>query len=98
MESDANRIYEEIWSLVEDAQYGEECKQLDAEEIAQCVREYLEQHYEEEISLSQLAEKFHFTSAYLSKIYKKYMKETPLKHLTYIRIEKRNNYLRSIWN
>lgn len=94
MESDANRIYEEIWSLVEDAQYGEECKQLDAEEIAQCVREYLEQHYEEEISLSQLAEKFHFTSAYLSKIYKKYMKETPLKHLTYIRIEKAKQLLK----
>lgn len=91
--SEAGKLYEDIWGLVEHVRSGEENRQLDSEEIAWCIRDYLEQHYEEDISLSKLSEEFHFTSAYLSKIYKKYMKETPLKYLTSLRIEKAKQLL-----
>ncbi|WP_168120550.1 response regulator [Paenibacillus sp. HB172176] len=58
-----------------------------AEQIADKIEQFLRENYAEDISMEELAAQFNFTSAYLSKIFKKHKKETPLKYVTKIRID-----------
>ncbi|CAN7365324.1 response regulator [Paenibacillus sp. LjRoot153] len=56
-------------------------------EIADKIERYLKDNYVEDISLEELANRFNFTSAYLTKIFKKYKHETPLKYVINLKIE-----------
>ena len=54
---------------------------------ADLIEKYLREHYFEDVSLEELSGHFHFSSAYLTKIFKKFKDDTPLKFLTGLRIE-----------
>src|SRR5699024_4298632 len=51
------------------------------------------QHYQDDISFSNLAEKFGFTLEYLSKIFKKYSNNTPSKYLIKLRMNEAKRLL-----
>jgi two-component system response regulator YesN len=54
---------------------------------ADFIEKYLREHFTEDISLEEIAVNLSFSSAYLSKVFKKYKNSTPLKYLTSLRIE-----------
>lgn len=55
-------------------------------EVIQLVIEYLETHYQQPISLDELANHVHLTKEYLCVLFKREMEHTILHHLTMIRI------------
>ena len=56
------------------------------EEIVKFIKEYIHQHYKDALNLTELADKFGFSSAYLSKIFLKYVNITPSKYIKNYRI------------
>ena len=54
---------------------------------------YMRENYRDDIDLGALAEKMGFTSAYLTKLFNKYLGEAPLKYLTSIRINEAKRLL-----
>lgn len=63
--------------------------------VAALVKQYLQDHYREEISLGELAKETGFSPDYLSRMFKKYNQESPIKYLTHLRIEKAKEILRT---
>lgn len=59
---------------------------LKPENLSQLIESYILNNYSSITSLNKIAEKFGFTNEYLSKIFKKYTGETPIKYITKIRI------------
>lgn len=57
------------------------------EEIVELTKEYIHQHYKDALNLTELADKFGFSSAYLSKIFLKYVDITPSKYIKDYRIK-----------
>lgn len=60
---------------------------LSAEELNHLLVDYLRTNYRNDISLGRLAEQFGFSPEYLTKIFKKYNHDTPLKYIAKLRIE-----------
>ncbi|NMO94361.1 response regulator transcription factor [Paenibacillus lemnae] len=52
------------------------------------MRDYMNQHYQEDISLSSLSERFHFSPQYISKKFKEMYNTTVVTYLTELRMEK----------
>lgn len=59
---------------------------------------YLEEHYNEKISLDQIAENMYLSSFYISRIFKSETGDTPIRHLINIRLEKAKELLENGWN
>lgn len=59
---------------------------LKPEDLSQLMENYLRSNYSSITSLTNISDKFGFTNEYLSKIFKKYIGETPIKYITKIRI------------
>lgn len=57
------------------------------------VKEYLKDHYEEDISLDMLAEKYYLNSSYLSRLFRQYTGTTLTDYLTTLRIEEAKRLL-----
>ncbi|WP_335546573.1 response regulator transcription factor [Neobacillus drentensis] len=62
--------------------------------IVDSVRNYLDQHYASEISLTLLSELFHINSAHLSETFKNYVGQNFSDYLVKIRIDKAQQFLR----
>ena len=45
--------------------------------VAENIRQYIDMHYKEDISLQSVAEKMNYSDAYFCKIFKKYEGQTP---------------------
>jgi two-component system response regulator YesN len=58
----------------------------DSKEQVDYMVNYIQEHYMEAIDMGMMAEQMGFTSAYLSKIFKRYTGTTPVKMLTNIRM------------
>ena len=71
------------WEIVE--MQHEKQSSLVAMEV---VRRYIDQHFNENITLSSLSELFHFSPRYLAKMFKDQFKTTIITYLTDIRMEK----------
>lgn len=52
------------------------------------IEDYIRKHYIEDITVEQLAKKFHFHRSYLTKVFKKNIGESPINYLTQVRLEK----------
>lgn len=63
------------------------------EEIVSFIELFIKENFSQEINLNSLAKRFNFNASYLSKIYKKYRKETPVKYLLNLRINKAKHLL-----
>lgn len=59
---------------------------LKPEDLSKLMENYLRSNYSSINSLTNLSDKFGFSNEYLSKIFKKYIGETPIKYITKIRI------------
>lgn len=57
------------------------------EAIVEFIREYIHQHYKDALNLTELADKFGFSSAYLSKVFLKHVNITPSKYIKNYRIK-----------
>ncbi|WP_069999672.1 response regulator transcription factor [Cellulosilyticum sp. I15G10I2] len=66
---------------------------LSKEEISNLIEVYLHENFKKEISLSELAHKLGFTSDYLSRVFKKYKQESPIKYITKLRINEAKQLL-----
>lgn len=86
-------FYIKVWELVEKMVLIEEEDQ-DTLKLVEQVANYLELNYTQDISLEELATKFHFTSSYLSKMFKKKYNGTPLKYMIKLRIEEAKRLIR----
>ncbi len=73
----------ETYSLPED--HGSSRRSAE-ENVAYAVR-YMKEHYMEDIDLGRLSSDMGFTSAYMTKLFNRYVGETPLKYLTSLRIQ-----------
>jgi two-component system response regulator YesN len=62
--------------------------------IVEGVRQYLDQHYANEISLSLLSEMFHINSAHLSETFKNYAGQNFSDYLVNVRMEKAKEFLK----
>lgn len=83
--TDYENVQNAVWGLLE--QMLPEERKDPAEELADQIEHYLTEHYTENVSLEELAKKFGFTSAYLSKIFRKFKDDSPHRFLTALRIE-----------
>jgi len=59
---------------------------LKPEDLSELMENYLRSNYSSLDSLKKISDKFGFTNEYLSKIFKKYIGQTPIKYITKIRI------------
>lgn len=62
--------------------------------IVEKVRIYINKHYDEEISLTSLADQFHINSAYLSEVFKIHSGKNFTDYLLHLRMEKAAEYLK----
>jgi two-component system response regulator YesN len=60
----------------------------------EAIREYIERHFQEELSLSVLSEQFHFSPQYIAKKFKELYNTTVMTYLTEIRMDKAKSLLR----
>lgn len=65
------------------------------EAIAGLVKQYLTENFDREISLGDLAKETGFTPDHLTRIFKKYQEESPIRYLTRIRVEEAKKLLRT---
>lgn len=65
------------------------------QQVVALVRQYLREHYTENIDMGILAAKFGFSSAYLTKIFNKHEGCSPVKYLTTLRIQQASHLLAS---
>jgi Response regulator containing CheY-like receiver domain and AraC-type DNA-binding domain len=68
-------------------------KELNRRNVAQKLADFIKLHYKEQISLSQLSEKFGYSVEYLGKMFKEEMKMTPSDYITCLRIENAKHML-----
>lgn len=61
--------------------------------VVEQILNYFEDHYDEKISLDQIAENMYLSPFYISKIFKSETGDTPIRHLINIRLEKAKELL-----
>lgn len=88
----ANWASKNIRSLLETAEYLPSIKNAD---MIYSALDYIDQHYQEHISLQDIADHVHFSPPYFSKIFKKEMNITFTQYLTKVRIEESKKYLKN---
>ncbi|MCL2033157.1 MAG: response regulator [Oscillospiraceae bacterium] len=80
---------ENYYRLIED----ETLSGQTAEQAVEYACVYLKEKFAEPVEISNLAKRLGFSSAYLTKLFKKYMHCTPVKYLTELRIAEAKNLL-----
>lgn len=92
LESVLSRIrlqLEKIYRLPDD----DSLSRHSAEESVQLAISYMQEHYTEDVDIGLLAESLGFTSAYLTKLFNRHVKVSPLKYLTELRIREAKRLL-----
>ena len=90
----ARRVHEQFPHIITLVLTGYADFKYAQEAIRQGVFDYhMREHYMDEIDFSELSAKMGFSSAYLTKLFNKYKGDTPLKHLTEIRIHEAKHLL-----
>lgn len=64
--------------------------------IAEQIRIYIEQHYQEDISVQEVAGLFHYSDAYFCKIFKQCFEKSFIVYLSEFRMEKAKELLRDV--
>lgn len=66
--------------------------------VVERILDYFEEHYNEKISLDQIADNMYLSPFYISKIFKSETGDTPIRHLINIRLEKAYELLKNGWS
>lgn len=99
--------YEELWKVLEKIKLALETESLSLknaiphtepaghspEEMVTIVAQFIKDHFNQGINLNSLAESFNFNASYLSKLFKKYYHETPVKYVLNLRIQEAKHLL-----
>lgn len=86
------KILRELWVILETEQkklqekFPLEIRTHNPEEVVILIKEYLKEHFQENLSLSLIAQKFHYNSAYLSRIFTQYAGVSLSKYLLDLRL------------
>lgn len=64
----------------------ENAKSMSKEQIIDCVEHYIKENFKTEIRISDIADYMGFTPDYISHLFKKHKRESPIKYLTTLRI------------
>lgn len=72
---------------------GCEFKSINKKYVVQRIRDYMETHYQEKISLDQIAANMYLSSYYISKIFKSETGDTPINFLISLRMKKARELL-----
>lgn len=65
--------------------------------VVEQILNYFEEHYNEKISLDQIADNMYLSPFYISKIFKSETGDTPIRHLINIRLERAYELLKNGW-
>lgn len=66
---------------------------ISSEELVGLIELYIKNNYRKDLSIADIAEHFHFSTDYLSRVYKKARGQSPLKYLITLRINDAKQYL-----
>ncbi|MGB9682258.1 MAG: helix-turn-helix domain-containing protein [bacterium] len=81
------KIIREKFSASEDLQ--------NPKDIVYIIREYIKEHYTEEINFNFIAESFHYSSSYLSRVFTQYIGINPSRYLIDLRINRAKYLLKN---
>lgn len=88
-------LAEELLSLLESGIFtGEDVRQYDISNVVEQIEKYLRENYTSPISINDIAARFYFTPSYLSRMFKKYTKVSPLKYMINLRIDETKRLIR----
>ena len=73
-------------------------KSVNKKYVVEQILNYFEDHYDEKISLDQVADNMYLSPFYVSKIFKSETGDTPIRHLINIRLEKAHELLEKGWS
>ncbi|WP_239297685.1 response regulator [Paenibacillus sp. ACRRY] len=85
-------VCERLWKVIERNCYKESGVGKTSQ-LVESIKNYFKNHYSEDISLEEIAQQMNFSSAYLTKIFKKYTSESPVKYLTNYRMSEAKRLL-----
>lgn len=72
---------------------GYEFKSVNKKYVIQQIMKYMEEHYQEKISLDQIAANMYLSSFYISKLFKSETGDTPINYLIHLRMKKARDLL-----
>lgn len=67
----------------------------DKQQLVNEIQLYLENHYAEDVTLNQLAQKFYTSPTTLSRIFKEYTGDTPINYLIHYRLKKAKEFIQA---
>lgn len=86
-------FHEGVWGIIEQMVDIPDEPQ-EGGRLMEQVATYLTRNYTTDISMEELAQRFHFTPSYLSKMFKKQFQETPLKYMIRLRMDEAKRLIR----
>ncbi len=84
--TDFRSIYQDIWNQISLMFQTEFIENSSTQELVDNIEEYIQRNFTKPISLEDIARSFNFKPAYLTRVFKRYKGETPLKHIIMLRI------------
>lgn len=92
--TDFRSIYQDIWNQISLMFQTEYIENSNTEELVNNIEEYIQRNFSKPLSLEDIARSFNFNPAYLTRVFKKYKGETPLKHIILLRINEAKRLMR----
>lgn len=77
----------QVRKMLEGLFFGSSQAATETEDVVDRINHYIQEHFAQEISLTQIAEQFNYNSSYLSRIYKQNMHEGLNEHIIRVRID-----------
>ena len=91
---DAQTFVAALSALWKDVLYRSDSGSGTSADAYQAIKDYLRAHYNEDITLTSLAEQFHFSPEYVSRLFKRLDGQPPSRYLTTLRIEESKRLIR----
>lgn len=82
-----------LYKCIVDCVTQEDFSQLDSKSKMYMAAQYIKEHYNEDIPINGLAEKFDMSPTYFSSLFKKEMGKSTVNYITAYRVEKAKHYL-----
>lgn len=81
-------LYDGIFHLIEESIILPLFEGLPGSELYKLLKSYIEENYTQPITMDSLADSFHFSCSYITRVFKKYSGESPIRYLLEIRMKK----------
>lgn len=85
------KLEKDLMNVFEQAQQ----EGVSSEDLAVSVKEYIDRHFNEEITMETLAERFHFSESYIARLFRTAYGMPPVKYLLWQRMEKAKELIAS---